>query len=389
LLSAFAHGGGELIAFRAITGIGGALIMPGTLSTITSVFPPDERARAVGIWAGFAGRRRHSWHVGRRWMLGHFAWTSIFYLTAIVAARRSWRSWPSCPTPARVSMSVSIHWALSSRHSASVDWCSASSRPDPGWSDPVTVAGLAVGILLGAAFVLWELRVEHPLLDPGCPAPRLRHRLGVDARVVPGAVGTFLVILQYLQLVLGYSPLKSAVAFAADDGGDDPHLGGGRSPVDALRSKLVGGSGLAISALGSLGFATLTASSGFVPLLVAQLILALGVGLAMTPATNAIVASLPTAKQGVASAVNDTTREIGTALGIAIMGSMFNTGYRNGLIGHLGGVPKDAAAQARQAPGSRSRRLTDSVVPALVWSPPRSTRSRVACACRWSSVPDC
>jgi MFS family permease len=97
-------------------------------------------------------------------------------------------------------------------------------------------------------------------------------------------------------------------------------------------------------------FATLDASSGFPALLVAQVLLGVGIGLAMTPATNAIVSSLPPAKQGVASAVNDTTREIGTALGIALMGSMFNTGYRNAIDGHLAGLPADVARQAREAP---------------------------------------
>jgi hypothetical protein len=115
--------------------------------------------------------------------------------------------------------------------------------------------------------------------------------------------------------------------------------------------KLVGGSGLAITAIGLTVFSTLDARSGFATLLVAEVITAIGVGLAMTPATNAIVTSLPTAKQGVASAVNDTTREIGTALGIAIMGSMFTSGYGRGLSGHLVGVPADAAAGARQGPG--------------------------------------
>jgi len=99
------------------------------------------------------------------------------------------------------------------------------------------------------------------------------------------------------------------------------------------------------------GLATLDAASGYPALLVAQLILGVGIGLAMTPATNAIVSSLPAAKQGVASAVNDTTREIGTALGIALMGSMFTTGYRNAIDGHLGGLPTDVARQAREAPG--------------------------------------
>ena len=115
--------------------------------------------------------------------------------------------------------------------------------------------------------------------------------------------------------------------------------------------KVVSGAGLALTAGGMLAFSTLDAGSGFGGVLVAQVILAVGIGLAMTPATNAIVSSLPPAKQGVASAVNDTTREIGTALGIALMGSMFTTGYRGAIDGDLGGLPADVADQAREAPG--------------------------------------
>jgi predicted MFS family arabinose efflux permease len=224
--------------------------------------------------------------------------------------------------------------------------------PIRGWSDPLTLAGLAVGVVLGIAFVAWELRTAHPLLDPRL----FRHRgfaTGSASILVLflALFGLFLVILQYMQLLLGYSPLRAAVTLLPMT-----FVMVGVSAVAAPLSerfgqKLVGGLGLALSAFGVVAFSTLTASSGFASLLVAQVILALGFGLAMTPATNAIVASLPTAKQGVASAVNDTTREIGTALGIAVMGSMFNSGYRRALSGHLVGVPVAAARQARMAPG--------------------------------------
>jgi Na+/melibiose symporter-like transporter len=221
-----------------------------------------------------------------------------------------------------------------------------------GWSAPLTVGSLVAGVVLGTAFVLWELRTEHPLLDPRL----FRHRgfaTGSASMLVLflALFGTFLVILQYMQLLLGYTPLKAAVALLPMTFVMIP-VSAAAAPLSMrFGQKLVGGSGLVLSALGSLAFATLDADSGFGPLLVAQLVLALGIGLAMTPATNAIVASLPISKQGVASAVNDTTREIGTALGIAIMGSMFNSGYRNGLADHLAGLPSDVAEQARQAPG--------------------------------------
>jgi EmrB/QacA subfamily drug resistance transporter len=353
LLSAVATSGGQLIAFRALTGIGGALIMPGTLSTITSVFPPEERARAVGIWAGFAGAGGTLGMLGAGWMLGHFSWTSIFYVTAAVAAT-TFAAIVAFVPDTRSSEHVGLDPLGTVLSALAVGGLVLGIIEGPirGWSDPLTIAGLAVGVVLGSAFVAWELRTEHPLLDPRL----FRHRgfaTGSASMLVLflALFGIFLVILQYLQLLLGYSPLKAAVSLLPMTFVMIP-ISAAAAPLSMrYGQKLVGGSGLAVSAIGAAAFATLTAQSGFAPLLVAQLILAVGFGLAMTPATNAIVASLPTAKQGVASAVNDTTREIGTALGIAIMGSMFNSGYRRALSRHLSGVPSGAARQARLAPG--------------------------------------
>jgi EmrB/QacA subfamily drug resistance transporter len=352
LLSAFAHSGAELIAFRALTGVGGALIMPGTLSTITSVFPPEERARAVGIWAGFAGAGGTLGMLGAGWMLGHFSWTSIFFVTAALSAVTFVAILAFVPNT-RSSEHVGLDPLGTVLSALAIGGLVLGIIEGPirGWSDPLTIAALLTGLVLSVAFVLWELRTEHPLLDPRL----FRHRgfaTGSASLLVLFAAlfGIFLVILQYLQLMLGYSALKAAVALLPMTLVMIP-ISTVAAPLSMrFGQKLVGGSGLAISAVGLVAFSTLDAQSGFATLLIAQVILAVGVGLAMTPATNAIVSSLPTAKQGVASAVNDTTREIGTALGIAIMGSMFNTGYRRGLSGHLSGVPDGAAAQARQAP---------------------------------------
>jgi EmrB/QacA subfamily drug resistance transporter len=353
LASGFAESGGTLIAFRALTGLGGALIMPGTLSTITSVFPPEERARAVGIWAGFAGAGGTLGMLGAGWLLGDHSWQSIFFVTAVVAALTFVAIVAFVPdTRSSEHVGLDPMGTVLSALGIGALVLGIIEGPIRGWSHPLTVTSLAAGVVLSVAFVLWELRTEHPLLDPRL----FRYRgfaVGSASLLVlfVALFGLFLVILQYLQLLLGYTPLKAAVALLPMTFLMIP-LSAAAAPLSMRYGmKLVSGTGLAVTSVGMLAFSTLDAASGFEALLICQMLLAVGIGLAMTPATNAIVSSLPAAKQGVASAVNDTTREIGTALGIALMGSMFNTGYRQAIDDHLDGLSVDVADQAREAPG--------------------------------------
>ena len=353
LLSAFADSGTQLIAFRALTGVGGALIMPGTLSTITSVFPPEERARAVGIWAGFAGAGGTLGMLASGWMLGMFSWQSIFFATAAVSVVTFAAVLAVVPT-SRSDEHVGLDpvGTVLSALGIGAIVLGIIEGPIRGWTEPLTVGALVAGAVLAVAFVRWELRTEHPLLDPRL----FRYRgfaVGSASLLVLfiALFGLFLVILQYLQLMLGYSALKAAVALLPLTFLMIP-ISASAAPLSVRYGmKLVSGIGLAVTGAGMVAFASLDADSGYLGVLVAQILLGAGIGLAMTPATNAIVSSLPTAKQGVASAVNDTTREIGTALGIALMGSMFNTGYRNAIDGELGGLPAGVADQARESPG--------------------------------------
>jgi EmrB/QacA subfamily drug resistance transporter len=353
LLSAFADSGTQLIAFRALTGVGGALIMPGTLSTITSVFPAEERARAVGIWAGFAGAGGTLGMLASGWLLGVFSWQSIFFTTAAVSVVTFAVILAVVPT-SRSGEHVGLDpvgTVLSAVGIGSLV-LGIIEGPIRGWTEPLTVGALLTGAVLAFAFVRWELRTEHPLLDPRL----FRYRgfaVGSASLLVLfiALFGLFLVILQYLQLMLGYSALKAAVALLPLTFLMIP-ISAAAAPLSVRYGmKVVSGIGLALTGAGMVAFATLDAQSGYLAVVAAQLVLGAGIGLAMTPATNAIVSSLPTAKQGVASAVNDTTREIGTALGIALMGSMFNTGYRRAIDGDLTGLPAGVADQARESPG--------------------------------------
>ena len=225
--------------------------------------------------------------------------------------------------------------------------------PDRGWSDPLTVGALVAGVVLLATVVGWELRSRAPMLDPRL----FRHRglaTGSAAMFLQflAMFGFFFVSVQYLQLVLGYGALKAA-------GGLFPMsmVFVVISPFAATLSqryglRVVGGAGLTIAAGGFAILLTVESGSGYWLFLASSLVLGLGMALAMTPATNAIVASLPRAKQGVASAVNDLSRELGAAFGVAIIGSAFNTGYRSSIDQHLGGLDSASAALAHESPAT-------------------------------------
>jgi EmrB/QacA subfamily drug resistance transporter len=352
LISAFANSGGQLITFRAITGIGAALIMPGTLSTITSVFPPEERARAVGIWAGFAAAGGTIGLLCAGWLLNSHSWQSVFYVTAVVAALTFVAILAFVPdTRAREHVGLDPLGTVFSALGIGSLVLGIIEGPMRGWTDPLTMGALVFAVAMAVAFVVWELHIEHPLLDPRLFRFRGFSTGSASLLVLFMAMfGLMIVVMQYLQLVLGYSPLKAAVSLLPMTVVIIPVAALAAPLSERFGQKLVCGTGLVVGAVSFLTFAALGPSSGYGLLLLSQILLAIGIGLSTTPATNAIVSSLPLSKQGVASAVNDTTREIGTALGIALMGSMFNMGYRNAISGHLGRMPAQMAVQVKQAP---------------------------------------
>jgi MFS family permease len=195
--------------------------------------------------------------------------------------------------------------------------------PQRGWPDSLVVGGFAAAVLLGAAFVAWELRRREPMLDP-----RLFRLRGFSAGSLSifvqffATFGLIFVLLQFLQLVLGYSPLEAGAALApvaitvVAIAPRVPRL------VERVGVRPVGPTGLALMAVGLFVLSSMDAGSSYWHLLAGGLVLGLGMALAATPATTAIVESLPDEKQGVASAVNDASREVGGALGIAVLGSV-------------------------------------------------------------------
>jgi EmrB/QacA subfamily drug resistance transporter len=341
-----------LIAARSVAGIGSALVMPSTLSIITTAFPPEERSRAVGTWAGVAAGGAVLGLLLSGALVEVADWRWVFGANAIWAG---------------LALAVAVAWAPHSREADQppLDYLGAAlsalglagvvfatiEGPSRGWTNGLVLAGFGLGGALLVAFVAWELRNAHPMLDP-----RLFGRRGFRSGSLSitlqffAMFGFFFGGLQYLQLVRGYSPFEAALALiplAMTVGFLSrvvaPRLVGrfGHRPVNAA--------GLAVLAGGFAALATLDVNSSYLHILGGLIPLAAGVGLATTPATASIVASLPPSKQGVASAVNDTAREVGGAVGIAVLGSLLNNGYRDGVVEHTAQLPPEAAEQARDS----------------------------------------
>jgi EmrB/QacA subfamily drug resistance transporter len=351
-LAAVAGSGGMLIAARGAMGVGAAFAMPATLSTITSIYPPESRAKAVGIWAGFAGGGATMGLLLSGLLLEEFWWGSTFLANAVLAAvtfALILVAVPSTRSQERVGLDP-LGSVLSVVGIGAVV-LGIIEGPERGWTDPLTLAGLVGGSLFLAAFVRTELRSRAPLLDP-----RLFRFRGFATGSTSlflqffAMLGFFFVIIQYLQLVQDYSALGAAIAVLPMSAVMIPLSAVSASLSERYGQRVVGAFGLALSAIGMGYFVSLGVTSNYLHLLAGMLVLAAGMALAMTPATNAIVGSLPAAKQGVASAVNDTARELGGAFGIALVGSAFNTGYRGEIDGRISSFPAEVAEGAKESP---------------------------------------
>jgi EmrB/QacA subfamily drug resistance transporter len=341
---------GALIAVRAVMGLAAAAIMPSTLSIITNVFPPGERDRAVSIWAGVAGASALLGLLVSGALLEVFAWDSIFGFTgllALVALAASARLAPNSKLD-RARLDV-VGGGLSALGLSTLVY-GIIEGPDRGWTDPVTAAAFGVALVLLGAFVAWELRREEPLLDP-----RLFRLRGFGAGTASITVqffaffGFVFVILQYVQFVLGYSPLEAGLALAPMAvvmmalSPRVPRL------LERFGPARIAPVGLLLMACGFAVFSTAAVDSGYLLLLSGLLLLGAGAALATTPATTAIVSSLPQRKQGVASAVNDAAREVGGALGIAVLGSALTDRYQAGVSGAVVHAPPALVDRAHEA----------------------------------------
>jgi MFS transporter, DHA2 family, integral membrane protein len=353
LLATMAQDPAALIAIRATQGLGAALLMPGTLSILAAVFPPDERPRAIAIWAGFAGSGAALGIVGSGWLLEHFWWGSVFFVNVpIVAVALVLVAWlvPTSRDPRRLPLDVigallSIV-ALGSLLFAIIE------GPERGWTDGVTLGAFAAAAVGLAGFLAWERRREFPMLDLRFFASR-PFTVGTSTIALTffAMFGTFFIMTQYLQSVRGYTPLEAGVRILPMMAAMIPASTLSARWASRFGARAVLITGLTLLSAGLLVLASLGTTTSYWVLAGGLVLLGTGIGNVAAPATGAVMSSLPVAKAGVGSAVNDTAREVGGALGIAVLGSLLSAGYRASL-GGVAGVPEASLATAERSIGA-------------------------------------
>jgi EmrB/QacA subfamily drug resistance transporter len=327
----------ELILLRGLLGLGASLVMPATLSTITTTFPAERRAQAVSVWAGVAGGSAILGLIASGAVLEYWSWKAVFAINVVLAA-------------------VALVGALrvvpeSSDHDAPrLDFVGA---PEKGWLSVSTVTGLVVGVSVLVGFIAWELHHPHPLLDPRVFRLRTLSAGSLSIFIQFFAFFGFTFgMVQFLQGVRGDSPLIASVSVLP--------LGVTLIPISRVTPRLsqrfgrraVCVAGLTFMAIGLGDLAQISGGSAYRSIVIGLFLVGVGMGLAMTPATSAITEALPATKQGVGSALNDLSRELGGAFGIAVIGSVLTATYRSHL--HLPGVSPTLAAIARASFGVAS-----------------------------------
>jgi len=353
--SAFSGTPNMLITARALMGVGGALIMPSTLSIITNIFPPRERGRAIGMWAGVSGLGIILGPVCGGWLLEHFWWGSVFFVNVpivLFAMLYGWRVVPESKDPAAtpldpVGASLSVAGLVALVYGII-------EAPSHGWGSSTTLGSLAIAAVFIGLFLWWEIQSEHPMLQLSFfENPRFSAASLSITLVFFAMFGSVFLQTQYLQFVLGFTPLQAGirvmpVATMVIAAPLSARL------VERLGTKVVVASGLLVVSAALALLSTVSLASGYGLLAASIATLGVGMGLTMAPATESIMGALPLAKAGVGSAMNDTTRQVGGALGVAILGSVLSSSFGSAIAPALRGLPASAAAAARDSIGGAS-----------------------------------
>ena len=346
----------ELIATRAIMGLGAALIFPTTLSIITNVFTErTERAKAIGLWGAVTGLAIALGPIAGGALLESFSWQSTFLAKVPVAlvtiALVLWVV-PTSKDPEAPRLDLG-GLVLSTAFVGTLVYAIIEA-PEAGWQSAQTIGLLAAALVLGAVFVAFERRVAQPMLDV-----RVFRNLRFSAASVSITVAFFalagfiFLITQYFQFLKGYGPLETGLRILPV--ATSVAVGSIVGTQLAVRrgTKFVVGGGLAMLAVAYAWTSTADASTAYSTIVGQMLFLGTGMGLTSAPATESIMGAVSEAKAGIGSAINDTARELGATLGVAVIGSVYASLYADAFASSATrAVPGEAVEAARESVGA-------------------------------------
>jgi EmrB/QacA subfamily drug resistance transporter len=354
ILAALSDSSNALIASRALMGLGAAGIMPTTLSILTNIFPAEERPKAIAVWAGVSGLGIAVGPITGGWLLEHFSWNSMFLVNLpIVAAGLLGAALlvPESRDPEKPKLDP-IGAGLSIAGLSAFVW-GLIEAPERGWGDPVILGSFALGVTVLAAFVAWERRTAHPMLDV-----RVFRNLRFSAASISvtfvffALMGVLFFLTTYMQAVLGYSALETGIRVLPVAFGMVLSSKLSIGLVQRLGTKVVVASGLAVVAAALAMYTGFGVDTAYSELGLALFLMGAGMGLAMSPATEAIMGALPKEKAGIGSAMNDVVREVGGTLGVAVLGSFLSSGFASAMDGSVPDLPAEQAEAAGDSVGA-------------------------------------
>jgi EmrB/QacA subfamily drug resistance transporter len=341
----------QLIACRALMGAAAAFIMPSTLSILVNVFPPHERAKAIAIWASVIGAAGALGPVVSGFLLGHFWYGSVFLINVpivIMALVSGWFFVPKSRDPEQAHLDP-VGAVLSVIGIVALVY-GLIEAPDKGWTSGATLGAFAIATVVLGVFVAWELHVDEPMLDiQYFRRPAFSTGTGGMLLVFLSLYGLMFLLTQYFQLVLGLSPLAAAIRLVP--------MGPVMLIVSPMTPRLTArfganrtvSFGMALTAIALFLFRGVGVATPYLYVLACLIVMVSGMSLSMSPMTAAIMSAVPARRAGAGSAMNDATRELGAALGVAVLGSVAASRYAASLDHLVHRLPSAAQATAKSS----------------------------------------
>ncbi len=335
-------------------GVGGAMIMPATLSIITDVFPREERGRAIGIWAAVAGLGIGLGPIVGGLLLESYFWGAVFLVNipiVIAALVAGYFFVPASRDPEATPLD--LKGAFTSLVAITALVFGIIEGPAEGWTSPLVVGAFAIAAVFGSAFVWIERKAEHPMLNLDYfRNPRFSGGALAISVAFFSLFGVIFLLTQYLQFVLGYTALEAGVRTAPVALG--MVIGSAMAPrlAEKFGTTKVVAFGLFVLSATLISFTFFGVTTGYAIIGLSIVAMAFGMGNIMAPSTDAVMGAVPVAKAGVASATNDVTRQVAGAIGVAVIGSVFNSAYQTNMESSVAQLPPEAAEAAGNSIGA-------------------------------------